>query len=75
MPTSLQNSDAKPLVCKYLRTKALHVYGHQSADLYQTSRSSHYYCQKTQFVTGPDQGLCTPEACQPHRQCFLSRDL
>ena len=56
--------------CRHLRTKALHVYGRETPDAYVTSRSSNYQCLKTQFVTGPDGGLCVPEDCQPGRGCF-----
>lgn len=60
-------------VCKHLRTKALHVYGQDTPDAFTTSRSSHYACLRTQFVTGPDSSPCLPEDCQPGRGCFESR--
>jgi hypothetical protein len=60
-------------VCRSLRTKALHVYGPDTPDAYATSRSSHYHCLRTQFVTGPDQAPCVPEQCQPGRSCFEAR--
>jgi hypothetical protein len=60
-------------VCRHLRTKALHVYGQDTPDAVITSRSSNYHCLRTQFVTGPDAGLCVPEACQPDRACFEPR--
>ena len=60
-------------VCRHLRTKALHVYGQDTPDAVITSRSSSYQCLRTQFVTGPDAGLCVPEACQPDRGCFEAR--
>jgi hypothetical protein len=77
MPTFDEHSrtrlDAGAPVCRHLRTKALHVYGHDTPDAFVTSRSSHYTCLRTQFVTGPDQGLCVPEACHPARGCFEAR--
>jgi hypothetical protein len=60
-------------VCRHLRTKALHVYGQDTPDAFSTSRSSHYHCLRTQFVTGPDGSLCVPEECQPGRACFEER--
>ena len=65
--------DADHPVCKHLRTKALHVYGRDTPDAYATSRSSHYHCLRTQFVTGPDSSPCVPEDCQPGRGCFEAR--
>jgi hypothetical protein len=63
----LQRGDPR---CRYLRTKALHVYGRHTPDAVATSASSHYHCLRTQFVTGPDARLCTPEDCQPGRSCY-----
>ena len=60
-------------VCRFLRTKALHVYGPDTPDAYATSRSSSYQCLRTQFVTGPDRAPCVPEDCQPGRDCFEER--
>jgi hypothetical protein len=60
-------------VCRHLRTKAMWVYGQDTPDAYRTSRSGHYHCLRTQFVTGPDGGLCVPEACRTSRGCFESR--
>lgn len=60
-------------VCRFLRTKALHVYGQDTPDAFVTSRSSHYTCLRTQFVTGPDAAPCVPEDCRPGRRCFEHR--
>ncbi len=60
-------------VCRFLRTKALHVYGQDTPDAFSTSRSSSYHCLRTQFVTGPDAAPCVPEDCQPGRRCFEAR--
>jgi hypothetical protein len=49
------------------------VYGRDTPDAFATSRSSHYHCLRTQFVTGPDQSPCLPEDCQPGRGCFETR--
>jgi hypothetical protein len=72
MPDFIRVDDTRP-VCKKLRTKALHVYGQRTADAFHTSRSSHYHCMATSFVTGPDGALCAPEECQPGRVCFQPR--
>ena len=71
--TSRRKMDSGTEVCRHLRTKALHVYGRETPDAYVTSRSSHYTCLRTQFVTGPDQGLCVPEECHAGRRCFEPR--
>lgn len=60
-------------VCDKLRSKALLVYGRDTADAHRTSRSSSYHCSLTQFVTGPDGALCIPEECGPARACFVAR--
>lgn len=77
MPTfdehSQRHLDAETPVCRHLRTKALHVYGQDTPDAFVTSRSSNYTCLRTQFVTGPDQGLCVPELCHGGRDCFEAR--
>lgn len=77
MPTFDEESQrrhaARTPVCRYLRTKGLHVYGADTPDVYVTSRSSSYHCLRTAFVTGPDQALCLPEHCQPGRPCFEDR--
>lgn len=65
--------DEQTPVCRYLRTKALHVYGQETPDAFVTSRSSHYHCLRTQFITGPDRGVCVPEECRPGRSCFEER--
>jgi hypothetical protein len=65
--------DESSPVCAKLRTKALHVYGQDTADMFRTSRTSSYQCLLTQFVTGPDGKLCIPEECQPNRGCFIPR--
>ena len=67
-----KRNDGTP-VCAHLRTKALHVYGDDTPDAWVTSRSSSYSCSRTQFVTGPDEEPCRPEACQPGRPCFAAR--
>ena len=75
MPTfddaTRQTLDSDPPRCRYLRTKALHVYGQNTPDALMTSRSSSYQCLRTQFVTGPDRAPCVPESCQPERRCFV----
>ena len=73
MPFTLKVVDTTRPVCRHLRTKGMHVYGHETPDVFQTSRSSHYQCLRTQLVTGPDQGLCLPESCTPARGCFVAR--
>ncbi|MBC8073318.1 MAG: hypothetical protein IAG13_33670 [Deltaproteobacteria bacterium] len=77
MPTFDDDSRARleagTPVCRFLRTKALHVYGPDTPDAFTTSRSSSYQCLKTQFVCGPDRSPCLPEDCQPGRDCFVER--
>lgn len=77
MPTfsdlAKSRSEADHPVCRFLRTKALHVYGQDTPDVYVTSSSSSYQCLRTQFITGPDHSPCVPEACQPGRDCFENR--
>jgi hypothetical protein len=78
MPFSLKinrtrSIDGEAPVCRHIRTKGMHVYGQDTGDVFQTSRSSHYHCLCTQTVTGPDQRLCVPEACTPSRGCFVAR--
>lgn len=63
----------RPL-CRHLRTKAMHVYGQETPDAYATSRSSHYHCLRTAYVTGPDHAPCTPDDCGPERVCFVASD-
>lgn len=73
MPTFLRVIDTDQPVCRHLRTKAMYVYGRDTPDAFVTSRSSHYHCLRTQFVTGPDGGLTVPESCRPTRECFEER--
>jgi hypothetical protein len=60
-------------VCRYIRTKGMHVYGMDAGDAFVTSRSSNYHCLRTQKVTGPDDRLCLPERCNAARGCFSRR--
>jgi hypothetical protein len=73
MPTFLRVVDVDKPVCRHLRTKGMHVYGQDTPDAFSTSRSSHYHCLRTQFVTGPDGGLSVPEQCAVGRSCFEAR--
>ncbi len=73
MPNYMRVIDTSVPVCKHLRTKALYVYGQDTPDAFTTSRSSHYHCQRTQMVTGPDRAPCVPESCEPGRDCFELR--
>lgn len=73
MPTFLRVVDTSQPVCRHLRTKGMHVYGHDTPDAFSTSRSSHYHCLRTQFVTGPDGELSVPERCAAGRECFEKR--
>jgi hypothetical protein len=73
MPTFLRVVDPDQPVCRHLRTKAMHVYGRDTPDAFSTSRSSHYHCLRTQFVTGPDGDLSVPERCAEGRECFERR--
>lgn len=73
MPTFLRVVDTSQPVCRWLRTKGMHVYGQDTPDAFTTSRSSHYHCLRTQFVTGPDGELSLPERCSAGRSCFEAR--
>lgn len=73
MPTFLRVVDPGQPVCRFLRTKAMHVYGQDTPDAFSTSRSSNYHCLRTQFVTGPDGDLSVPERCKAGRGCFEAR--
>ena len=72
MPDFINIDQSRP-VCAKLKTKALYVYGQNTADMFRTSRSGGYQCLETCFVTGPDGALVAPEECQPGRPCFVPR--
>ena len=57
-------------VCRYLRTKMYYVIGRDHVDLSESSPTAQYWCSLTTTVLGPDDVWCSPEACQPERNCF-----
>ena len=57
-------------VCRRLRTKMYYVLGRDRVDLTESSPTAQYWCSQTATVMGPDEVYCSPEACQPHRDCF-----
>src|SRR5262245_16233736 len=61
-------------VCARLRTKMYYVLGRDHVDLREESPTAQYWCSRTTTVIGPDDGLCVPHACQPHRACFEPAD-
>ena len=57
-------------VCRRLRTKMYYVMGRDHVDLSEASPTGQYWCSRTATVLGPDDVLCSPHVCQPHRACF-----
>ncbi len=57
-------------VCRRLRTKMYYVMGRDHVDLREASPTGQYWCSRTATVLGPDDVLCSPLVCQPHRACF-----
>jgi hypothetical protein len=61
-------------VCRRLRTKMYYVMGRDHVDLREASPTGQYWCSRTATVLGPDDVLCSPHVCQPHRACFEPAD-
>jgi hypothetical protein len=47
-----------------------YVMGRDHVDLREASPTGQYWCSRTATVLGPDDVLCSPQVCQPHRACF-----
>ena len=65
-----ETAEAATLVCRRLRTKMYYVMGRDHVDLREASPTGQYWCSRTATVLGPDDVLCSPRVCQPHRACF-----
>lgn len=69
-------TQAKPLplfsrpICQYLRTKAIYIPGGNLQNLVETNPESHYWCNCTMQVVGPDDRFVAPDACKQSRSCF-----
>jgi hypothetical protein len=58
-------------VCRCLRTKMQYVVGPDGEGVWdRTSSSAGYWCLRTMYPMGPDEGLVTPGACRQGRECF-----
>ncbi len=68
--TSADRATGEVPVCRRLRTKMYYVLGRDHIDLREASPTGQYWCSRTATVLGPDDVLCSPHVCQPHRACF-----
>jgi hypothetical protein len=57
-------------ICQRLRTKALYVPGGGLQNLTETNPNSHYWCNCTMQVVGPDGRFVSPDNCKNFRSCF-----
>ena len=57
-------------VCNCLRTKMQYVAGSAVNGWGRPSSTAQYWCLETMNQVGPDDGLVTPQHCQPGRECF-----
>ncbi len=57
-------------ICQNLRTKALYIAGGSLQNLVETNPYSHYWCNRTMRVVGPDDRFVSPEGCKTSRSCF-----
>ena len=62
-------------VCSYLRSKAIYVTGDPDPQSYEEEGSTRFscWCNQTQHILGPDQGLVDRSACVEGRECFMPR--
>jgi hypothetical protein len=58
------------LLCKRLQTKGYYLMEPEATERSDSSPEASYWCARTVTALGPDDTLCTPEACQPGRMCF-----
>ncbi len=69
----LLDEPTEPLqpVCRHLRSKAIYVAGQMEppAEM-QQSGSGHCWCNLTQHVQGPDNGLVDRRGCNGDRPCY-----
>jgi hypothetical protein len=57
-------------ICQNLRTKALYIAGGNLQNLVETNPDSHYWCNCTMMVVGPDDRFVSPDDCKAARSCF-----
>ncbi len=57
-------------VCQNLRTKALYIPGGNLQNLVEENPGTHYWCNCTMQVVGPDDQFVSPNACKQSRSCF-----
>jgi len=57
-------------ICQHLRTKALYIPGGSLQNLAETNPNSHYWCNCTMQVVGPDSRFVSPDNCKQTRTCF-----
>jgi hypothetical protein len=63
-----------PTRCRHLRTKKMYTVAYpdeafSEKDTEQAS-PSHFWCNLTQSVVGPDDGQAHPGTCKPGRACY-----
>jgi len=57
--------------CRHLRTKKSYLAAERiREDSGLPGSTDVYWCLKTLRVSGPDDGLATPQDCVPSRECF-----
>jgi hypothetical protein len=54
--------------CQHLRSKGMYVSGQR--ELAEGIGDGHCWCNKTQHVLGPDDGLVSRTRCDATRRCF-----
>jgi hypothetical protein len=60
--------------CANLLSKGMYVTGLVNpADDYASMSDGYCWCNKTQNVLGPDDGMVERAACVPGRQCYVAR--
>ncbi len=57
-------------ICENLRTKAIYIPGGNLQNLVKYNPASHYWCNCTAQVVGPDDDFVSPESCERSRSCF-----
>lgn len=57
-------------ICQNLRTKAIYIPGGNLQNLVENNPGSHYWCNCTMQVVGPDDQFVSPDACKQSRNCF-----
>lgn len=69
-PTNDPNAISQP-ACRYLLSKGMYVTGTMNPNVEDAEvGDGHCWCNKTQNVLGPDDGLVERRACVPGRTCY-----